>query len=405
MGRLLREIFARGKRTVLTALLTAGLFFMETGTTKGAQDAPEPGELYAKSAVLLDAGSGRVLYSKNGDEALPMASTTKIMTCILALELAEPDTVCTASANAAAQPKVHLGVRSGEEYRMEDLLYALMLESDNDAAVCIAETVGGSVEGFAAIMNEKAAALGCTSTHFVTPNGLDGEDAGGVHSTTAAELARIMQYCVMESAKCREFRTITGTASYSFTDASGARSFSCQNHNTFLQLMDGAFSGKTGFTGNAGYCYVGALEKDGRTLIVALLACGWPNNRGYKWKDTRKLLEYGLDGFSFAAVGDIPLEEEQIPVENGQTPSVAVKADQEAKKLLIPVGETIRRDVEIRERLDAPVGEGETVGSIKYWMGNELLAQYEVYTAGNVEKIDYRWCLSFVLQKYIFSFC
>lgn len=120
---------------------------------------------------------------------MAMASTTKIMTCILALENGQEQTVATASAKAAAAPKVHLGVREGEQFLLGDLLYSLMLESHNDAAVMIAETIGGSVEEFASLMNEKAAAIGCTDTHFVTPNGLDASDAGGDHHTTAADLA------------------------------------------------------------------------------------------------------------------------------------------------------------------------------------------------------------------------
>ena len=152
-------------------------------------------ELYAKAACLMDGNSGRVLFGKEEELPLPMASTTKIMTCILALErTANPEeAVVTASSNAAAQPKVHLGVREGQQFYMGDLLYSLMLESHNDSAVMIAESVGGSVEAFAALMNEKAQEIGCTNTHFVTPNGLDASDAGGEHHTTAADLAAILR--------------------------------------------------------------------------------------------------------------------------------------------------------------------------------------------------------------------
>ena len=199
-------------------------------------------KLYAQSAVLMDGSSGRILYGKGQDIIRPMASTTKIMTCILALELGNLDDKVTASSYAASQPKVHLGVRSGEEYRLEDLLYALMLESYNDAAVMIAENIGGSVEDFAALMNQKAEELGCRDTYFITPNGLDGvkKDKDGVehiHSTTAADLAAIMRYCVMESPKKEEFLSITRTQNHTFTDSSGRRSYSCFNHNAFLNKM------------------------------------------------------------------------------------------------------------------------------------------------------------------------
>ena len=138
-----------------------------------AKEEKEELQLYAKAAVLMDADSGRVLYGKNEKEILPMASTTKIMTCILALEYGDVDEIVTASGYAARMPKVKLNVQEGERFRMGDLLYSLMLESHNDAAVVIAEAVGGSVEGFSRLMNQKARDLGCYDTYFITPNGLD----------------------------------------------------------------------------------------------------------------------------------------------------------------------------------------------------------------------------------------
>ena len=259
-------------------------------------------ELYARSACLMDADSGRVLYSKNSEQKLPMASTTKIMTCILALEDGRMDDLVTVSAYAASQPKVHMGAKTGEQFYLQDLLYALMLNSDNDAAVMIAEQVGGSVEGFAEKMNLKARELGCDDTYFITPNGLDAENKNGIHSTTAKDLARILRYCIMESPKKAEFLAITQMPAYTFWNYSKTQIYQCTNHNAFLGMMDGALTGKTGFTGNAGYCYVGALQWEGKTLIVSLLACGWPNNRGYKWEDTRKLMIYGLTNYEYRDV-------------------------------------------------------------------------------------------------------
>ena len=127
-------------------------------------------ELYARSAVVIDGSSGRVLFGKNADETMPMASTTKIMTCILALENGDPEDIVEVSQNAAGQPEVHLGAGVGETFYLKDLLYALMLESYNDAAVMIAEQISGSVETFAGLMNQKAKELGCGNTNFVTPN-------------------------------------------------------------------------------------------------------------------------------------------------------------------------------------------------------------------------------------------
>ncbi len=142
-------------------------------------------EVNAEAAVVMDADSGRVLFEKDGFTVRSMASTTKIMTCILALENGDPDDEVLVSAYAASMPDVQLNIREGERYRLGDLLCSLMLESHNDTAVAIAEHIGGSVEGFAAMMNQKARDLGCSDTCFVTPNGLDGTDEnGGEHSTT-----------------------------------------------------------------------------------------------------------------------------------------------------------------------------------------------------------------------------
>ena len=257
----------------------------------------KPSDLYARSAVLMDAETGRILFGKNKDAQMPMASTTKIMTCILALENGNLSDKAEVSSTASAQPEVKLGMTQGQTFYLKDLLYSLMLESHNDSAVAVAECIAGNVDKFADSMNEKAEQLGCSSTYFITPNGLDGQDENGIHHTTAEDLAKIMKYCIMESPQKETFLEITQADTYTFTDCKGEKSYTCVNHNTFLKMMDGALSGKTGFTGDAGYCYVGALRKEEKTLIVALLACGWPNNKGYKWSDTRKLMTYGLENY------------------------------------------------------------------------------------------------------------
>ena len=177
----------------------------------------EPTDLYARSAVLMDAESGRVLFAKEGNKERAMASTTKIMTCILVLEQGDLDREVTVSARAAAQPEVRLGVQEGERFRIRDLLYSLMLESHNDAAVVLAEAVGNTVEGFADMMNAKAEKIGCEQTYFVTPNGLDEKDEKGWHHTTAEDLARVMKYCIMDSPRKEAFLDLT-PVSYTHLD-------------------------------------------------------------------------------------------------------------------------------------------------------------------------------------------
>lgn len=377
-----------------------------------ARQESEPNQLFATAACLMDGDTGRVLFGKRETDPMAMASTTKIMTCILALENGGEQAVATASAQAAAAPKVHLGVYEGEQFLLGDLLYSLMLESHNDAAVMIAETIGGSIEGFAALMNEKAAAIGCTDTHFVTPNGLDASDAGGDHHTTAADLARIMRYCIKTSPKATEFLAVTQTRSYTFWDLEKKNMFNCCNHNALLDQMEGAISGKTGFTAKAGYCYTGALERDGKCLIVTLLACGWPNHKNYKWADAAKLLNYGLESYTYRDVLDHSWKPGRIEVTDGvydgllQTKSSASltlvsPALDPARSLPVLLKETEipKKDIFLPELIEAPVKKGEKVGSVTYSIDGMLLAEYPVYAAETIEKIDYGWCMEQVAER------
>ncbi len=409
----------------------------DTGT-EDAEEAALAGKLYARAAVLLDMDSGRVLYEKNGSEVLPMASTTKIMTCILALEEGERTETVTVSAYAAGQPKVHLGMQKGASYEMDDLLHSLMLESHNDSAVAIAEHLGAkglnlpqpqertkeqsqeAVRAFCDRMTEKAREIGCEHTVFLTPNGLDAEVEGPdgeriFHSTTAEELAEIMRYCVTQSEEKEAFLEITRTPSCTFSDLEGKRSHSCVNHNAFLTMMEGAVSGKTGFTNQAGYCYVGALERDGRQFALALLACGWPNHKTWKWSDSRTLFGYGLEHYAYREFApEIKLD--VIPVEHGAAgsgnPYEAVSVSPRRPEKVLPLRlltkqtEEVEAETEIRKTLTAPVEKGMCVGSISYYLveadGSRQLLEEEKLLAGEaVEKQDFRYVFRFVLSRYL----
>ena len=403
---------------VMVMFINSVVFFITGTVTHGAESAkaeqtaelsePEEEEqnvlagLHAGYAVLLDGDSGRVLLEKDGDVKRPMASTTKIMTCILALEhMKSEQEIVTASAEAASQPKVRLGVREGQQFYLRDLLYSLMLESHNDSAVMIAEHIGGSVRGFASLMNKKAAEIGCEDTYYITPNGLDASDEQGTHSTTARELALVMRYCLMESPKSREFREITGAATQQFRDVEGRQSFSCTNHNAFLTMMNGAVSGKTGFTADAGYCYVGALRRDDRTFIVALLACGWPNHKTYKWQDTRALMEYGLKYYKKQRFdGNVGLPQLRVAdgvPENGALSGVStVKLqirDREEADILLREDEEPAYRILLADALKAAVKAGTDAGTVQLVLDNQVLAEWKVETAEGTAKRDYIWCL------------
>ena len=351
----------------------------------GQQEEKEKLSLNARAAVLMDADSGRILYGKNETMAFPMASTTKIMTLIVALEHNEPDQIVMASAGASAMPEVRLGVHEGERYRMEDLYYAMMLESFNDAAMMIAEGTVGSVENFAELMNEKAISLGCTQTYFITPNGLDAADEKGVHSSTAEDMAKIMRYAIDNE----DFLKITQTADYSFTDCDRKRSFEVHNKNVLLTMMDGVLSGKTGYTADAGYCYVCAVKKDDRTFIAALLGSGWPPHKGYKWSDVQTLLDYGDKNYRYQTI-DISkgVPDRQVHVMNGEQDFATVRAKQTNYRFLLSSEDKVHVESVIPGQLEAPVEAGQSVGSIRIFVNGDLTAENDYVT---INKIDARY--------------
>ena len=375
----------------LVCILTV-LLMMEISIRVQAEGTPE--NLYARSAVLMDADTGRILFGKNDNEVMPMASTTKIMTLLVTLEHADLDEIVEVSARAASMPDVQLHIREGERYRLQDLCYSLMLESHNDSAVAIAEHVGGTVEGFAAMMNQKAKHLGCYHTYFITPNGLDAEDEHGKHSTTAKDLARIMRCCI----KNETFLSITREPSWTFTDMDGNRSFTVQNKNAFLQMMEGALTGKTGFTNEAGYCYVGALERGEKRLITVVLACGWPNHKTWKWMDTKALMNYGLEDYHKEMVGSDRMALESVSVTDGQKEKVEILTDAALEDFLLKEDDEFTMEVLVPDVLKAPVQAGELVGSVAYYINGQIVDLFPVYTASEVKKIDLEWRLRQVID-------
>ncbi|MGN0204919.1 MAG: D-alanyl-D-alanine carboxypeptidase family protein [Coprococcus sp.] len=339
--------------------------------------------LNARAAVLMDADSGRVLYGKDEETAYPMASTTKIMTLIIALEEGKEDSVVTASAYAASMPEVRLGVREGEQYRMGDLYYALMLESFNDAAVMIAEGVAGSVENFAGMMNEKASALGCTNTYFITPNGLDASDGKGVHSSTARDMALIMRYAIGN----QDFLKITQTRSYSFSDTDGRRSFSLTNKNALFDIMEGAISGKTGYTGDAGYCYVCAVQMEDKCMIASLLGSGWPPHKNYKWQDVKTLMTYGDENYDYQTVRICDYTQSSLlHVVNGCFGSVRLEPCDTECRILMREGEKLQAAVVLPGQLTAPVKEGETVGEIFLYLNGYSVGKGSYRVSQTIEE-------------------
>lgn len=433
-------------KKIIIILLVCILFLGKTSIVTTAENDQseyvtiDEHSLFSQSAVLIDASSGRVLYGKNPDKQLAMASTTKIMTCITALEFGGLDESVTASAYAAAQPKVKLYMNKGEQYKLEDLLYSLMLESHNDSAVAIAEHIGARLLGlnvdkenvtvrsrdeseaavnmFVKKMNEKARQLQCYHTWFITPNGLDATEIFGdeegvelekTHSTTAYELARIMSYCILQSPQKDAFLKITGTYSYNFTNEEGDRSFICRNHNAFLNMMDGAISGKTGYTGKAGYCYVGALERDGRYYVASLLNTGayGSGNKNNKWKDMKRLMEYGCQNFHVRILYDGNAITEPVTVLNaGQKASDYFKdkkvhtviKDNEAVARLSADWEEAEVKIEQNTKVEAPVFAGQKVGTLEVRLNNNIVKQFDIIITEDVLEKSFHNSLLYIVD-------
>lgn len=346
------------------------------------REEPKKPKLNALSALLMDGENKRVLYEVNGYQEMPMASTTKIMTCIIALEQGNMEDVVTVSSYAARMPDVQLGIRAGEKYYLKDLMYSLMLESHNDVAVAIAEHVGGTVEGFATMMNDKARSIECNNTNFVTPNGLDAEG----HYTSARDLALISSYAI----KNKDFLAITNTSSYQFKELQKGRSFSVSNKNKFLYMMDGAIGIKTGFTGKAGYCFVGAIKRLDRTLISVVLGCGWPPSKSLKWTDTKRLMTYGIENYERRQIFE---DKDFAPVfvDNGQTSHIGLAMEGDLN-LLLRNDEKVRIEYNIPGQLSAPQEKGNTVGFAKYYIDEILYADIPIYTTDESKQIDYKFC-------------
>lgn len=381
-------------------------------------DEKEELELYAMSAVLIDASNNRVLYGKDENKVMAMASTTKIMTLIIALEYGDMEDVVTFSKYAASQPDVQLNAVAGEQYYLKDLLYAMMLKSYNDVAAAIAEYAGQTalgeeidseevkvrdtsksqeyIQAFAKLMNEKARELGCENTYFITPNGLDAEDENGKHSTTAYEMAIIAAYAISDE----RVTDITTTRNHSFAEINGKRTAAVATTDRFLDMMEGSLGLKTGFTGDAGYCFVGAVRMDGREFVSVVLGSGWPPNKSYKWTDTKKLMNYGISGYFEQTVLCPSKSYKKILVTDGIETEVDTYIPF-SLEMLLSESDKVKVLYNIKEELKAPIKKNTQVGSVEIYINDRLYKSYPILTSNDVKEKNYWWFLRKVFEGLI----
>ena len=362
-----------GISLLITLLLSSSLYASEV-----------PGTIYSKGSVLIEKESKRVLYEKNAHEKMAMASTTKIMTCIVAIEAGKLDEIVTVSGKAARAPKVKLNLKTGEKQKLGDLLYSLMLESHNDTAVAIAEHVGGSVEEFCAMMTEKAKAIGAENTCFETPNGLDGQ----AHYSTPYDMALIAAYALDNP----EFVKIINTPQIEIptTQVEGSKKHTLINKNRFLSQYEGAEGVKTGYTSKAGHCFVGAVKKEDMELIGVALGAGWDSKgKSRKYTDVIKLMNYGYNNYKKYKVLDKGEEKGSVKVTNGKVEDVTLYVDE---TVILPLTEHEKETIELKktvtDELQAPIDENQVVGKVEVICDGKVLKKVDLIAGQKVDKAN-----------------
>lgn len=362
-----------GISLLITLLLSSSLYASEV-----------PGTIYSKGSVLIEKESKRVLYEKNAHEKMAMASTTKIMTCIVAIESGKLDEIVTVSGKAARAPKVKLSLKTGEKQKLGDLLYSLMLESHNDTAVAIAEHVGGSVEEFCAMMTEKAKVIGAENTCFETPNGLDGQ----AHYSTPYDMALIAAYALDNP----EFVKIINTPQIEIptTQVEGSKKHTLINKNRFLSQYEGAEGVKTGYTSKAGHCFVGAVKKEDMELIGVALGAGWDSKgKSRKYTDVIKLMNYGYNNYKKYKVLDKGEEKGSVKVTNGKVEDVTLYVDE---TVILPLTEHEKETIELKktvtDELQAPIDENQVVGKVEVICDGKVLKKVDLLAGQKVDKAN-----------------
>lgn len=332
-------------------------------------------EVSAQSAVVLTADTGTVLFEKDGHTPRPVASTTKIMTALLALEAAQErgDPLVDITQEMVAVEGSSMGLQAGDSISLTGLAAGMLLASGNDAANAAALYLDGSLESFAARMNQRAAALGMEDTHFVTPSGLDGEDAQGLgHLSTAYDMALLARAALEDQA----FRQLCSSPSLAVEFAEPVKRVTYTNHNKLLAQYQGCVGVKTGFTKEAGRCLVSAAERDGALLIAVTLNA--PND----WQDHAALLDYGfsqVEPYQLAG-GDVRLT---VPVVGSPVEVVSLRGSN-GGEVTLPLGQgaQVERVVHAPKFLYAPVEAGEQVGEICWYLEGQLLGSAPLTAAG-----------------------
>lgn len=374
--------------TLLLCLMLAALSILRGFTASAAEFTPATTadfDVPCAAAILVDEDSGTVLYEKNADARRPIASITKVMTLLLTFEALEAGKISLDDFVPVSEHAYHMGgsqiwLEPGEEMTLNDMLKAICISSANDAAVAVAEYVGGSEPAFAEMMNARAAELGMTNTHFVNACGLDEPE----HLSTARDVAVMSREMLLHHTEVRDYCSI-------WMDTLRGGATQLVNTNKLLKSYSGITGLKTGTTGKAGVCISASAERDGLRLIAVVLGAASGKER---FQAASTLLDYGFSHFESAAAelpADAPLS---LPVERGTAESVALIYTA-PERCLMPKGEssTLQVALDLPQKLAAPIRAGETVGTVKISNGSAELASYPVTAAQDVDALSFTYCL------------
>ena len=356
------------RKKVILLFIAASLF-----VTNLALAAPNPPNIVAKSAIVIDAATGKVLYSRNAEERRYPASTTKIMSLIVALEHSNLDDMVTTSKNASGTDGSTLWLAEGEKLKMIDLLYGIMLVSGNDATVAVAEHISGSVEKFSRLMTDKAHRIGAKDTNFTNPNGLPDPN----HFSTAHDLARITAY----GYKNFLFAEIINTKNKVIPWAGKDFDRDLYNENRMLWLYEGGNGVKTGYTDAAGRCLVSGAKRNGIQLITVVL------DSDTMWDDSIALLDFGFNQVKPEAILSQDDILKTIRVANGKSSAVKLIA---STNLVVPISgdnkEEFSTVIDSPNKVEAPVVKGQKLGEVRVFYQNTEIATVDLLASENIDR-------------------
>ncbi len=368
------------KKTVLAILVLIFLILPFKTSALGSS---------AKAAILINADTGEVIFEHNADEHLSMASTTKIMTALLLCENGDLEKEITVTAEMLRVEGSSMGLLAGDRVTLHDLLYGMMLASGNDAANVTAYTIGGTVDGFVKLMNQKAKELGMDNTNFVTPSGLDANE----HYSTARDMATLARYALKNEKLAEAVKTEKAVLNY----GNPPYRRSLTNHNKLLGSFEWAIGVKTGFTKKSGRCLVSAAERDGKRVIAVTLKD--PND----WQDHREMLEYGLNAIKTIEIKS-ESEEYTLPVISGQENEIKIKV--KPYKISSLNDGNFTCEIEMPRFVYAPIKKTEQIGNAVYKKNGVVIEKVPLYAECDVKSAEQKQSFAEELReniKYIFK--